>query len=583
MILLQAGEINLWYKYDHPQEIIQTSDLGDIPRLIERIESMVEEQGLFAVGFISYEAAPAFDSALSCHPPMEGLPLMYFELHGSFLQGPLHHLLDQELPFMDNFPPDSWKPLISPQEYQDSIHEIHRYLKQGDSYQVNYTMPLKGPGLSSSREAQLSFFQRILQAQQCRYASWMDIGDQQVLSFSPELFFHQQGKKITCRPMKGTSPRGNGPQEDRTQANDLVHSEKDRAENLMILDMIRNDLGRIAKSGSVKVEEMFHLEAYPTVFQMVSQASCETKASLLQIFQALFPCASITGAPKVRTMEIIKQLEPHARGIYTGSMGYIHPGRKRQFNVAIRRLVNWGDYSSYSVGGGVVWDSSQQGEYAEALLKSRIINGPLPEFELLETLLWTPEQGFFLLEEHLERLSWSAEFFGFTFHRAQMIEDLRELEKTFLEQALRIRITLNARGESEIQYGELPEKNEGTFALCPMAMDSKNPLLYHKTTWREPYNMRQQESADFTLLHNEMAELTEFTIGNLVLQLQGKLYTPPVSSGLLPGVFRQELLKEQTIKQRVLYLEDLKAAEAVYLINSLRRWVPVSPLERCKL
>jgi len=589
MILIQAGK-DLWYQYENPVEIVSAVSLDEVIPLLERLESKVEKQGYYAAGYLRYEAAPAFDTALETHPA-SGEPLIWFALYRHFRQGRLRDLLDKtDYPGLDEL---LWSPGVDKADYHRAIDRIHQYLESGQTYQVNYTMPLQGPVLSGDKRAKLGLFRHLQEAQQGAFGAWIDCGEEEILSISPEMFFEQQGERILCRPMKGTAPRGFWPEKDFLIQQELYHSEKNRAENLMILDMIRNDLGKIARPASVKVEELFTMEAYPTVHQVVSQASCLSDGSLCDIFRALFPCASITGAPKVRTMQIIKELEPSPRGVYTGSIGFLHPGKYRRFNVAIRTLINQKSHSSYHVGGGILWDSRKEDEYEEALLKSRVVNQPLVEFDLLETMLWIPDSGLWLKKEHLERLEWSARFFGFPFFKDSFLEGIDELHQK--NRPHRIRCTLDRAGRLDYTFTALEEvprrlsscsdldkilkdKAEKSFTLSENPVHSGNPLLYHKTTERSVYTHRTQEEADFTLLQNEKGELTEFTIGNLLVKKEGKLLTPPLDCGLLPGVFRRWLLEKQWVEEAPLMKEDLQKAEGLYLINSVRQIVPVNPV-----
>lgn len=578
MILIQA-DAQSWNAYRKPLEWLNAYCDEEIIPLLQELEKRVEEQHLYAAGYLLYEAASAFDPALSTHCPEEGQPLVSFALFDRFEQGPLDAFIPHaasSVAFASSS--STWNPVILKADYNQAIDQIHRYLKQGDSYQVNYTMPLKGEGLFPGDETSLlAYFRTLQQGQQGQYGAYLNTGAEQILSLSPELFFQQEGELLRCRPMKGTAPRGRWEEEDLRYKEALYHSEKNRAENLMILDMIRNDLGRIARAGSVEVEELFALESYPSLHQMVSQVSCQSEASLAEIFTALFPCASITGAPKVRTMEIIKELEPYRRDIYTGSIGFLHPGKKRRFNVAIRTLVNRPQESVYSVGGGIVWDSSREDEYAEALLKSRVIQEPLPDFELLETMLWRAEQGFLLLEEHLDRLQYSAAFFGFPLNRTELRNRLlQDLEKKSGDgEDLRVRLTLNRRGLAQWTTQPCTPTAGGSFALSPDPVNSNDLFLFHKTTHRQLYQVRTLEGVDFTLLQNERGELTEFTIGNLVICKGGQCLTPPLRSGLLPGVYRGYLLEQGEVEEAVLYEKDLREAEEVWLINGVRRKVRV--------
>jgi len=376
--------------------------------------------------------------------------------------------------------------------------------------------------------------------------------------------------------MKGTINRGRTTDEDLINAEWLQNSEKNRAENVMIVDMIRNDLGKIAKIGSVRVPELFNVEKYPTVFQMTSTVEAETDKSIEEIFSALFPCASITGAPKVSTMRIISKLEPAPRKIYTGSIGYIEPERKAQFNVAIRTaLIDKENMSTeYGIGGGIVWDSNSKDEYNEALLKSKVLASDKPEFSLFETMLWTNSDGFFLLEKHISRLQNSAQYFDFPFSKKNFKAYISEQSNSF-DSPKRVKVTLNSMGNFSFSAQDFNLRNEiFKVKLANKPVDSNDPFLFHKTTYRDIYPIPDDGINDI-LLFNKKGELTEFTIGNLAVEKDGNLYTPPISCGLLPGTFRAQLLDEDKVKERILHVDEIPSFTKVFLINSLRKWVDV--------
>ncbi|HXQ36158.1 MAG TPA: chorismate-binding protein, partial [Anaerolineales bacterium] len=354
--------------------------------------------------------------------------------------------------------------------------------------------------------------------------------------------------------------------------------EKNRAENVMIVDMVRNDLGRIARIGSVQVPELFKVERYPTLWQMTSTVTAKTNASLTEIFSALFPSASITGAPKVGTMRIISELETTPRRVYTGSIGYISPGRKAKFNVAIRTALidRQTQKAEYGVGGGIVWDSTSTDEFAEALLKARVLTEPDQRFSLLETMLWTPEAGYFLREKHVERILDSAHYFDFPISRNEMDKYLDDVSSDF-ESPQRVRLLLDRFGKLKSESALFqPAESSQRMKVClaKEPINSNNVFLFHKTTHREIYESARQDftDCDDVLLYNEHDELTEFSIGNLVLELDGRLFTPPLSCGLLPGIFRAHLLETDQIAERTIRIEELKDCTKIFIINSVRKW-----------
>ncbi len=402
-VILQDREGSRWLDFSNPRAIITTKKIGDVLEVLSAIERMVNDQGLFAAGYISYEASPAFDNALVVHQPGD-LPLVWFGLYDCPIEIPA--------PIASGtYNLGSWKPSVTKAQYDQAFCQIKDLIAAGRTYQVNYTLRLRARFLGSAR----ALFQDLVQAQESDYAAYLDLGSVAICSASPELFFELEGTRLTARPMKGTAPRGRTLIEDNQLADWLYHSEKNRAENVMIVDMIRNDIGRVSEIGSVSVPRLFDIERYPTLLQMTSTVVGRSSANIADIMAALFPCASITGAPKVSTMQHIAALESDPRGIYTGCIGYIAPGRRAQFNVAIRTVMidRSRATAEYGVGGGIVWGSEVEGEYEECQTKARILTERRPKFKLLESILWTPEDGYFLLEEHLTRLGDSAQYFGF--------------------------------------------------------------------------------------------------------------------------------------------------------------------------
>ncbi|MGB1719763.1 MAG: aminodeoxychorismate synthase component I, partial [Candidatus Latescibacterota bacterium] len=412
------------------------------------------EAGLHAVGYLSYEAASGLDARLQTHEPTD-LPLVHFCFFRT------RHTADpgEGLPVVPSAPL-AWEPMQTRREYDRAIEAIRTHLVAGDTYQVNYTFRLRAP----LGEDPLRLYAGLARAQQAPFAAYLDGGDHAILSASPELFFRLENGLLEARPMKGTRERGRWFAEDLAMADGLTSSPKERAENVMITDMLRNDLGRISTSGSVVVPSLFQAERYPTLWQLTStvQSELEAGVNLTQLFAALFPCASVTGAPKVRTMEIIRNLEARPRGIYTGSIGYVSPGLEACFNVAIRTAhLNRSDgWLEYGVGGGITWDSSADSEYGECLVKARVLSQPRSEFKLLETLLWE-EGAYFLLDRHVERVVQSAEYWGYVCDRKGLVCQLEDLSKSFEEKKMRVRITLSEDGEVDAEGVRLEPLKEG--------------------------------------------------------------------------------------------------------------------------
>lgn len=572
--MIQKNEVllkynNEWLHFENPHQIISAANIDSIRNALREIEQLIDTNNWHAAGFISYEAAPAFDSALHVRSAND-FPLLWFGLY------PEPHIIKtaELLRDLKDLVSLNWQADITRESYNTAIEKVKDYIAQGKTYQVNYTMRLN----SEFSGAEWEFFLNLAQAQN-KYAAYIDTGRYAICSASPELFFKLDGNKIYSHPMKGTAKRGRTILEDKEQAEWLHNSFKNRAENVMIVDMIRNDLGRIAEIGSVQVPDLFTIEKYPTLFQMTSTVQAKTSASLDEIFSALFPSASITGAPKVSTMNIIAELETTPRKIYTGSIGYIAPHRKAQFNVAIRTVLidRKTNTAEYGVGGGIVWDSTSTDEYSEALLKARVLTEHPYAFSLIETLLWTPEDGYFLRKKHIDRICNSAEYFGFTCSKETLETYLDKLAKEF-NSARRVRILLGRAGDPSAEDKPHQENKPNFIAsLANAPIDSRDIFLFHKTTQREVYETLRKASpnSDDVLLYNEHGELTEFTIGNLVVEIDGKLFTPPISCGLLAGTFRTHLLETGKIKERIIHKDQLINCTRIFLVNSVRKWVEI--------
>ena len=564
-VILHDSLNNQWLDFHSPRQVYHVRNKDQVIPVLEEICNKVENQRYYAAGFISYEAAPAFDEVLYTRDDSPH-PLLWFGLYDR-----------PEILSQDDLEPDCleetvlmWEPVLDRQNYTAGIKAVKERIRRGDTYQVNFTYRLRAP----YEEDPFRFFKQIQAAQNASYGAYIETDDLVVCSASPELFFTLEDRKIQTRPMKGTAPRGRFPEEDREKARWLFHSEKNRAENRMIVDMIRNDLGRIARTGSVNVPSLFTLEKYPTLWQMTSTIEAETERSLPDIFKALFPCSSITGAPKYRTTQIIRELETSPRGLYTGSIGYMAPGRKAQFNVAIRTAVfnKERKQGEYGTGGGIVWDSTILEEFDETMTKAKILSRRTPDFSLLESLKWDPEEGYFLLEKHLDRLEESAEYFDYSFSRDRALNLLIRRSDQFEKRVRKIRLLLEKQGTMSCEETEPRGKIQWTLTPGRKAIDSADPFFFHKTTNRTIYDEIKELSPGFddVLLWNKSGEITESCIGNVVLRIDGKDYTPPVKCGLLAGAYRRELLESGKILEKVLFLKDLDRMERIYLINSVR-------------
>ena len=564
-VFLRDEASGVWLRFRNPVEIVGATRLADVQPGLRHIERAVEERGLHAAGWISYEAAPAFDPALAVRESGD-FPLLWFGLYAA--PEPI------DLPAATGALPEDWRPEITPDAYGQSFDRIKRHIREGDTYQVNFTGRLRRDAFEHDP---WQAFLALVAAQRAPFGAYISAGPWRICSASPELFFRLDGDRIESRPMKGTAPRGLSAAQDRAQADALRACEKNRAENLMIVDMARNDLGRVARPGTVQTPHVCSLEKYPTLWQLTSTVAAETDASLADIFSALFPPASITGAPKKRTMEIIAELETSPRQIYTGTLGFLSPGRRAQFNVAIRTLLL--DVrtrrAEYGVGGGIVWDSDREAEQAECRVKARILTESRPPFSLLETMLWTPEDGIRLLELHLARLRDSADYFDFPFPESRLRAEIDSRARTWPCAPQRLRLLLAEDGTSTLQAQPLAPLGSGPFvrvALARNPVDRADVFLYHKTTNRRVYEEAKAgfPNHDDVILFNEDGEATESTLANLAVEMDSALCTPPVACGLLPGTARAEFLARGILRERRIPLARLRECPRLFLLNSVR-------------
>ncbi|MBV8212362.1 MAG: aminodeoxychorismate synthase component I [Verrucomicrobia bacterium] len=459
---------------------------------------------------------------------------------------------------------------INELEYSAAVRSALEYIAAGETYQVNLTFRTDFIFFGSP----LALYQKLRRSQPVNHGVYLQVPGRTILSRSPELFLQRQGDRVIARPMKGTAPRFDN---DRAQAEALGRSEKDRAENLMIVDLIRNDLGKIALTGSVRVDDLFRIEEYPTVYQMVSEVSARIQnRSLYRTLEALFPSGSVTGAPKLRAMTTIRELEPSPRGIYTGTIGYIRPGGDFSLNVAIRTIeLTTGNRGRMHVGSGIVADSKPETEYAECWSKARFLTELASDFMLLETLL-IDSGKVPRLEAHLQRLKQSAQFFGFKYNEAAIREAILCHAAATPKDRRRLRLTVDQHSQIETQIQPLaPLPMQLECVIASKRTNSADPLLRHKTTARKLYDdtlgkLEANPTIFDALFFNERDELTEGARSNVFLVKCGVWSTPVVESGLLSGVMRQEILNTHKVFEKKLHQEDLISADAVYLSNSLR-------------
>ncbi|MBI9016000.1 MAG: aminodeoxychorismate synthase component I [Phycisphaerae bacterium] len=556
--------------FDGFERIIAAHKIEDVLPALNLIQQFANE-GYYAVGFVAYEAAGAFDSALQVNEKVDDVPLLLFGLSKDVSHAAPDNAGD--------FSFDNWQPQWDRSQYQEKFNKVQNHLNEGDSYQVNLTFPLKSK-FSGDSMGCYTFLKR---AQNCDFCGFMEIDGLTIISASPELFFQKNGNTIRTRPMKGTAKRGLTYKEDIQIRDEMCHSEKQMAENLMIVDLLRNDLGRIAQIGTVNVTELLTAEKYPTVWQLTStiQAKLNDNIKLPEIFKALFPCGSVTGAPKVRTMKIIRELETAGRGVYCGAFGLVTPGGNCVFNVPIRTVTIKENNAVYNVGSGVVADSDGINEYDECLLKSKVLLEPKEKFDLLETICYKVNGGFVLLDEHFDRLNESAQYFGWAIN-CDMIKSKLMARALQWDCDKLIRLLVSNDGTFKIQDKNLNKIFDGALKvkLANTCIDSNDMFLYHKTTRRDVYDRFRTELGDAfdILLYNQRDELTESTIANVAVCFEGKWYSPPIKCGLLAGVKRRELLENGKIVERIIKIDELKEATGIKLFNSVRGEINVSLL-----
>jgi para-aminobenzoate synthetase/4-amino-4-deoxychorismate lyase len=558
--------------FSAPRAVLVAHTAAEARAALTRIAEAGRD-GLWAAGYLAYELGHIFEERLEALLPARSkTPLLWFGLYQAperLGAGQLWRLLAEA--------PDgraiSVNPVSGFADYEKPFEQVKALIAAGDSYQVNLTFKarfmLEGHALG--------LYRRLAQSQQTAYGAYLDAGDHQVLSRSPELFVSLVADELSARPMKGTLRRGPTLAQDAADRAALAADEKNRAENLMIVDLLRNDLGRIARTGSVHVTDLFTVETYRSLHTMTSgiKAQIRPGVGFVEVLENLFPCGSITGAPKLRAMEIIHALEASPRGLYTGSIGYLAPNGDFAFNVAIRTaVIDSEGRGQIGIGGGIVADSLARDEYEEALLKLSFLSDPAPPVTLIETFKWTPEDGYALLDRHLDRLIASAAYFGLTATREGALACLAAQALDWTG-PMRVRLTLSEAGFDLGAVPLLPTPDKFRFAIAREALNSASIWLAHKTTNRAFYDAprqraHEQHGLDELLFTNERGEVTEGSFTNLFIERGDRLFTPPLTSGVLPGTLRAELLATGQAEERVLGLADLRTADAIWLGNSVR-------------
>ncbi|MFC1804494.1 aminodeoxychorismate synthase component I [Candidatus Omnitrophota bacterium] len=569
------------YIFTDPVKVIRVMRYQDVKPAFARIEELSRDH--YLAGYFSYELGYYFENTLFRHNQDFSYPLIYL---CAFKQPTVFNhktgRISKEVPGLfdrgrkqDDFSIRHLRLSFDGTRYAKKIRRLKEYIRCGDAYQVNFT----GKYLFDFQGSAFSLYQYLKNRQSVPYASFCKLKSEHVISLSPELFFKRNGLDIYSKPMKGTINRGKSAREDKERSDSLSSSLKDRAENLMIVDLIRNDLGRISKTGSVAVAGMFDIEKYNTLFQMTSTVKSRLKkdTTYFEIFRNIFPGGSVTGAPKIRTMQIIRELEDSPRKVYCGALGLISPGKKAVFNMPIRTITLAGGKGEMGTGSGIVYDSKAQSEFRECILKARFLTEKYSSFYLLETIAWNGRYRF--LKEHLKRMEDSAKYFGFSFDRKRITGVLRSSEKGFQRwRGYRVRLLLDQHGDLRVECFPIarqgPKPQEKYIAFSRYRRNPQDVFCYHKTTNRQLYDREYRshlkEGYLDVIFLNTRGEVTEGAVSNLVIKKGRKFFTPPVSCGLLPGIFRDFLIKKYRAKEQVIYPEDLLRADKIFLCNSVR-------------
>jgi para-aminobenzoate synthetase / 4-amino-4-deoxychorismate lyase len=562
------------YYFTDPVEVLRLENPESTVDFFNELSELTKKY--YVAGFFSYELGYILEEAFKTREPAS-FPYAFFCAYkdpaifdhnqGKFISGNFTHQCELKDYKISNLALDT-----SEEEYYGNIQAIREYIRQGDIYQANYTVKYKF-NFSGSLFA---LYNDLKLKQYAAYNVFAKFNDYYLISLSPELFFRKRGDLIYVRPMKGTWHRGKTSAEDREYGGIFAKDEKNRSENIMIVDLLRNDLGKVSRSGSVKTTKLYEVEKYNTLFQMTSKVESvlEKGVPIYNLIKSIFPSGSITGAPKIRAMQIIKELEKENRNIYTGSIGFFEPSGDSVFNVAIRTILLKNNKGEMGLGGGIVYDSTPQDEYSECKLKGEfLVKKPVPEFSLIETILFDEEYK--LLDLHIKRICESAEYFDYVFNRNDLANKLNDLVNKLKGDRFKVRVLLERFGNFTVEQTNLEKSNKDTLkiSLSDRRSDSTDIYLFHKTTFRDLYEkeLTDARAAGYfdVIFMNERDEITEGAITNIYAKIRGGLFTPPLDCGLLNGTIRQTLIAEGRVKEQRLTLQDLRNAEELYISNSI--------------
>ena len=555
--------------YREPSEIVVAHTLDEVVPALDRLRAAIQG-GRHAAGYLAYEAGYALDPKLLKSARQGDGPLLCFGLFEGYELCDLPGvLLQPEAGFVG-----SPRPRMLRDQYLEFVGEVRDHLFAGDFYQANLTF---GCDVTVSGDP-LALYSRLRRSAGAGWGGLLVHRESAIISLSPEQFFTLRRGQLEARPMKGTAPRHPDPRADQVEAQTLAGDEKQRAENLMIVDLLRNDLARVSVAGSVEVPELFVVETYPTVHQMVSRITSRLRAECdaIDILKTIFPCGSVTGAPKIAAMEELRRLEPEPRGAYTGSMGWIEPGGDASFNVLIRTL-EWrlgATKARLGLGSGLVVDSNPSDEWDECLLKGDFVRRESQDFDLIETMRFDPSEGIVELERHLDRMKNSADDLDFRFDRHAARNELQAATFGRQRRAM-VRLLLSKTGAMAIQlkpYDD-PEEVPVRVAVRPLPVHPSDFRLRYKTTDRRFLDLARQTEGEYeTVFVDPDGQLTEGSRTSIFVERDGKLLTPPLSRGLMPGILRAILIEEGKAEEAELSPADLEGG--FYVGNIVRGLIP---------
>lgn len=550
----------------NPVDIITTYDINVVKSSLSKIKLAIDD-GYYVAGYVSYEATYALYHKKRTID--SDIPLLWF--------GVFNHPVDDTNSTTDkSFTIGQWTMHESKETYIENVHRILQHINNGETEQVNYTVPFT----AEFNGRTYPYYKQLKKAQEANFNAYLQFEQFDILSVSPEKFFSIQNGVVSLRPMKGTVERGHTLIQDKERFNWLQQSEKNKIENDLITKLMTHELKLVAND--VTTFDQYRIEKYPTVYQMTTGLKGKLKNNVhpVDVLTSLFPCGSITGVPKDKTIGIISEKESENRNIYCGTIGYFTPNKEAVFNVAIRTVTvhKREQLARYHAGGAITKQSTPEEEYKELLTKTDVLNIIRPKFKLLETIL-LDEGKLFLREKHMNRLRQSAQYFNFVFNHVVLEETLDYLTNQYRKNKWRIRLLLNKDGKISTEAYPLHDMDHNTVILAKEPINKHNVFHYHKSTERTMFDKHLQllgENHLDVLLWNEAGEITEFTIGNVVVELNGKLITPPIESGLLPGTYREQLIEDGIITEEIISLDDLHNITAMWLINSVRKWIKVT-------